>query len=250
MPLSLTVRSLITRALQSVRVQAPGEPLTPAFAATGLELVQELLDDWSTQALMVVVASRTVYPLVANQGGPTTPYTIGPGGDFDTTPADRPLRLSATLLLAGSPAIEIPLSVLTDDEYDALPIKTLASSPGTWLHYTPGVPLGTIELYPVPTTSANSLVVYADVLPTQVLTLDDVYVCPPGWLSALRLGLAEKCIGPFDVPDDIAARVSRDARQALLDVQAAQVRMTDLGLDRIWLGGAGGSYDILSDQGS
>lgn len=235
-----------------VRVIAPGEPVRAEDYQTGFELAQELIDNWNTQALTVTSVKRTVFDLTADKGGPDDPYTIGTGGDFDTDPAERPNLIRNAALLDNTNAsqpFEMFLPVITDDAYAYTAIKSLSNDFPTQLYYSPTSPLGTIILWPIPNTAANDLVLYTDLLPQQVFTLDDVYVCPSGSLGALRLGLAAKMIGSFDVPEEIAQRVERNAVKALSDFKSINAKPSDLSFDLALTNTNGGSYNIYTDQG-
>lgn len=256
MSISFTARQWITRSLISIGHLAPGEPLKAEDAETGFELAQELIDNWNTQALTVLSNKRTVYDLVAGRGGPNDPYLIGPGAtgtNFNTGTDERPLLIRTANLLNNSNPVqpfEMNLPVITDDGFAATAIKSLSTTLQTQLYYNPTVPLGSIILWPIPNTAANDLVLYTDLLPQQVFTLDDVYVCPSGAVGALRLGLAAKMLVPFAAPPEMWAKVEKEAAQALSDFKAPNAKMADLSMDVAFTPNPSGNYNIYTDQGA
>lgn len=253
MSTSVTALDLITRALLTLNVIAPGD--VPEAGPTKLvfDTLNEIIDQWNLQALTVQLISRTVYPLTALQGGPTNPYTIGPGGNFDTTPQPRPDDIvKAALLLQSSPyVVEIPLALLTDDQYAAQPIKTITSAYPSTLYYQRSVPLGQIQLWNIPNTNANSLVLYCPLYTTSFADYTTIYVLPPGYLTALRLCLADACTQYFSVPPAIAQTLPAQAWDALnwVKVANANAAMADLALDPAFTPSSHGTYVIQTDQG-
>lgn len=252
MSLSITGRDLVTRALQTLGVYAPGDVVSGTDIQVGFELLNELVDAWAIQALTILLVDRTAYDLVAGQGGPNNPYAYGPGGDFDTGTAARPPSIQdATLLLNGfTPPIEIPLAIITDDMYAAQAIKTQQSEYPQWVYYNPSVPLGQVFLWNVPSTSVNDLVLYTPTVTAAFPDLSTLYVCPPGYQKAFRLCLAEACVNAFAVPPQIAGKVTFDAAQALSDLKCSNVKMGDLSMDPGFVQHQHGTYVIQTDQGA
>lgn len=252
MSLSITGRDLVTRALQTLGVYAPGDTVSGTDIQTGFQFLNELVDSWAIQALTILLVDRTEYPLVAGQGGPSSPYTYGPGGDFDTGTKARPPSIQdANLLLNGfTPPIEIPLAIITDDMYAAQAIKTQQSEYPQWLYYNPSVPLGNIYLWNVPSTNVNALVLYTPTVTAAFPDLSTLYVCPPGYQKAFRLCLADACISSFAVPASIGQKVSVDAAQALSDLKCSNVKMGDLSMDPGFVQNQHGTYVIQTDQGA
>lgn len=251
MSVVLTRNAVVKRALQTLGVLQAGEPLDANDAQLGGELIEEMIDNWNTQRLTVLVQDRTVYDLVADKGSPTNPYTIGPGGDFDTGTAARPVAIrNATLLLnTTSPyPVEIPLAIITDDMYAANAIKTITNAQPQSLYYQTSVPLGEIQLWNVPNTAQNDLVLYTDHLTAQFAGGDVAYICPPGYAKAFRLGAAAVLTDAFGVPVDKAASMIAKAADALDDLKLQNVPMMDLAVDTGFLSDPHGTYVIQTDQ--
>jgi hypothetical protein len=254
MSTSVPALTLITRALTTLNVIAPGETPDAVSAQLVFDTLNELVDQWTLQALTVTLVTRTVYPLTAGQGGPTNPYTIGPGGNFDTTPQPRPDVIQhATLLLQQTPyVVELPLALLTDAQYAAQPIKTIGSAYPSTLYYQRTVPLGQIQLWNIPNTSVNSLVLYLPLYTTSFPDYTTYVVLPPGYQKALRLCLADACTQYFSVPPAIAQTLPAQAWEALNWVKTtnASAMMADLVLDTAYTPAKHGVYVIQTDQGA
>ena len=255
MSLTVTKLGLITRAFNELGVY--GATDTPSAPDTQLasDLLDELVDGWNIESLTTGVNVRTVYPLVSGQGGPSTPYTIGPGGDFDTGTQARPdvIRQANLLLLQNvTQPTEIPIAILTDDMYEAVQIKDLTTQLGNFLYYNRTVPLGQIQIWPVPNTNINSLVLYTDLFVGAFVSLAASYVCTPGLAKVMRLGLAKALVNSFAVPAPIAARVDRDADDAMRAFKEANANsdMADLAIDLAYTPNPRGNYNIFTDTGS
>lgn len=243
--MSTSCNSLTVAALQMIGIVGQGSALTAQDSATGLGIANRMLGSWSIQNLTIPVIDRQVFPLVANKGGTATPYTIGPGGDFNTT---RPAELLGVglLLNASTPPVEIPRGLLTEDAYQAIAIKDMPNSLFTDAYYSATYPLGQISLYPVPNTALNSLVIYRR---TPLATFADAvtsYDFPAGTEDALVANLAVRWC-PFKtmpVPPDVAAF----AKSSLGIVKRSNSTFTDMPIDPMFTGDRRGGYNIQTGQ--
>src|SRR6188472_351734 len=130
--------------------------------------------------LTIPVTAREVFPLTAGRGGPSDPYTIGPGGDFDTS---RPTSISNVGLYdTGNPQpFEIVRAFYTDDAYAAIIQKELTSTYFAGIYFQPTSTdgLATIQLWPVPSVDTTSLVLYRPMQLREFTAIDDEYDFPP-----------------------------------------------------------------------
>lgn len=250
MSITLTQRSLISSAFTTLGVTQPGEAPDADNLATAQDRLAELVDNWNTQDLTVLVVERVIYSLVANQ----QTYTIGPAAltpDFSTGTAARPMDIQGANLVqnvTGTPVF-IPLAPLTDDMYQNLPVPSQTSFQPNSYYYNATNPLGTVFLWPAPTTSVNQLALYLSLLTPQFASLDASYICPPGYAKAFRLGLAQALITDFGVPLETAAKVDQMASQALTDLKMTNVKMSDIAVDPAFAPDPRGLYNIQSDTG-
>ncbi len=102
--MSVTAQTIIDLALADIGAKAIGEATPPAESADGLVRLNQLVDSLATQPLTMPFIARLTFALTAGKGTEINPYTIGPGGNFDTA---RPTRLEgAGLILGGLPENE------------------------------------------------------------------------------------------------------------------------------------------------
>lgn len=179
----MTGRDLITGSLRLLGAVASGESLGAAEATDGLSALNDMIDGWSTEQLLIPNKVREVFALVAGQES----YTMGSGGNFNTA---RPQKIENALIqIAGTdPVLEIPVRILNQDQYAGLMIKTVQSTYPTDLYSDGAYPLTSISVWPVPNSSC-SLVLYSW-KPLSQLALDTVISLPPGYARALRYCLA------------------------------------------------------------
>ncbi|HEX2594755.1 MAG TPA: hypothetical protein VHL34_24845 [Rhizomicrobium sp.] len=246
--MSTTARSIITDAYLIPAINQVGQTLDSAQAQQGLRSLNQILGQWSLMPLTIPATAREVFPLTAGRGGPSDPYTIGPGGDFDTS---RPTSITNVGLYdtSTSEPFEITRTLYTNDAYASIVQKELTSTyfTGVYFQATFAGGLATIQLWPVPSTDSTSLVLYRPVQLREFTSLDDQYDFPPGALPALTYELAKWMAIRNGVP--WSQQLDQMAGQFLSIYQRSNTVMSDLGLDAA-LTSQAGVYNILSDSSS
>ncbi len=233
----MTARDLITRALVLTGAMAPGETLSASLADQARAVLSDLVDEWATDRLLLYTQARTVHALVAGQQD----YTLGTGGDFDQA---RPVYVDAITVVdpTASPVFEFPpLRAYSNEDWASLGLKALTSALPEGYALDAGLPLMTVSLYPVPTTTTYQVAIYTPGgMLTSVPTLDTVISVPPGLSRALRYALASELSmipGLAQAPRGDLAKV---AAMSLARFQSQQVVPTTVAVDDALLGGGGG----------
>ena len=67
---------IITRAMKDIGAVAAGEVPTADEAQDGLDMLNDMIDQWSTESMMVFYRTEMVFNTVQN----TVQYTLGPCG--------------------------------------------------------------------------------------------------------------------------------------------------------------------------
>lgn len=246
-----TALQLVTNAFETIGRYAPGQSITASDAQNGLRRLNLMMGALQLQPLTQPVNTRVELDLTANKGGPSDPYTIGDGGDFDTT---RPPALSGAgiLLVGATQNVEVPRALLTDDAWQAIQIKELAATQFTDVYYNPTYSddLGTINLWPVPSISTNKLVLYWLQPLAQFADLDTEYFLPPGCEEALEYNLARRLLTPYGVTDAATvAEVTELARLSLGTFKRGNTKLSDLATDPALVRDPAGGYNILTGTG-
>jgi len=233
----MTFNQLGTKALRTIGAIGQGVPASANDMQVAFEACNDMIDGWAAQRLTVFQTLRSLFDLVANQGGVTTPYTIGLGGDFNV-PRPTWIPNANIVVYTTTPPFEYPLAILTPDEYARTSIKDMSSAMATALYFdgkfdTSGADtgLGDIFLYPVPNGQMPlKLALY---LPRPMTGFDDIgtteYTFPPGYAEALRYQLAKRLASEFQRP--MSAETEQLAVDTFAIIQRANVPIPTLRCD-------------------
>jgi hypothetical protein len=176
MPSPIAVVDLLSSAARLAGVLADGETLTSNEYTDCLRVLNDMLEDWSTEKLSVYGAQNQSFNTVANQAS----YTIGSGGNFNT---QRPTLgiIDAYVTLGG---VDSPVEVVDQNRWNMIGLKSQGGIPEKLL-YVGDFPLGRISLWPVPSDVMPLVLTMARTL-TFPVALADTLSGPPGMMKALR----------------------------------------------------------------
>lgn len=218
-----TATDVITGAMRLLGVLASGEALAAAEGADALQALGELCETLSTERLLSGSRARTVTALVAARAS----YTIGTGQQIALA---WPNLIEAAGVLT-SDGREIPIRILTDDEYARYEYKALAGSYPTSIYfdhaYASGV--GNVSVFPVTADAGYSLVLYTPCEFSAFADLTTEYDLPKGVTRMLRYRLAVELAPEYDAPAD--ERIERRANDATAAVKRANYREEVLTID-------------------
>ncbi len=182
--------------------------------------------------------------------GRTTPYTVGPAGDFATT--FRPAKIEAAFLRqivnVGLP-VDYPLKVIqAREQYNNLALKMLVSF-SKYVFYDPAFPAGTglgnLFLYPVPNAAIYEIHITAPEILNAITSGGNVNL-PEEYFAALKFNLAKRvrqAYGKGKMPDEELNGLAYDSLDVLREANSAIPEMT---MPRTLL--RPGRYNIFSDQ--
>lgn len=205
-----TARALVESSLRLIGVLASGEAASAAEATDGLNSLNDMLDSWSNENLFIPNKVREVFPLTSAK----QTYTMGASGDFNTT---RPISIENVLVQLGSssPAVEMPMRILTKDEFANITLKGTTSTFPEACYPEGTYPLETLNVWPVPTTG-NNLVIYSAKPLANLSGLSSTISLPPGYQRMIRFNLAVE-LGPEygkAIPEAVAA-IAETAKAAI-----------------------------------
>lgn len=184
--LSVTSQQLINSALRLINVLATGETPDAAMSSDALFVLNQMLDSWQAEQLMIYTILRQEFALNSQQT-----YTMGPGGDFDVARPAKIDRLSIINLNNPAQPLELPLDYITDAQWQAIPVKLISSALPQVVYDDGAFPLRNLNYWPVPNQfpvktaiySWSALTEFADLGATQ-------YTFPPAYFKAIRYNLA------------------------------------------------------------
>lgn len=182
---TITAEDIIKAALRKLRVFQAGGTLPPEDADDCLSVLNDMLDFWSSESLMIYALTHEAFALTASQ----SMFTIGPGGDFQTT---RPESVDvASSFVRDASSNDTYLEPMTEREYRQIGLKSgsgLNSIPSR-LWYDPQYPLGRLQ-FDCPLTSGYTLHL-ASLKPfDQFPDLTTEVSLPAGYRQALVYNLA------------------------------------------------------------
>lgn len=189
-------------------ILASGETPTADEANDGLKSLNDILENWSLEALSVWQTDNFTGTLKPGQAT----YTIGPGGDFNTV---RPIRIGLSYSTVNGADFQMTEWGL--EEYNAVAVKNIGGIAQRFV-YLNEYPLGQLILYPVPAVASTASFA-VDRLLTFPLTLASVLSFPPGYEKALRYTLAtnlapEYGVNPPPAVASIAVSSKADLKRA------------------------------------
>lgn len=242
--LAITGRSLVTSALKLIGVLAAGETATSEDAVDGLSILNEMIDNWGNQRLAVPSTSRTLYSLTTAQS-----YTIGLGGTWNQAWPNW-IERAGIIVTAGSVVLELPVRIVTVDQWGAIPIKAQTGAWPTLLYYDHAYAsgLGTVNVWPKPDgTQSLQIALYMPAVLSQFASLDTAYAFAPGYAKALRYNLALELAPAFGAQvDPIVGAMAQESKG---DLKRANIRLYDLsvGQTAAITGQWRGPYNIWND---
>ena len=192
-----TARDLIKGALRLIGAIGPGETPTAEEQADALSALNDMLDSWSNERLVIHQRVRELVSLEASKAA----YTLGPTGDLQTT---RPTVIDqASIIFGGGAPFEYPLDIANDEQWARIPDKDRAGARPRTLHPEGSFPLETVRVHPVPSEAAT-LVLYSQKPLTNFATASTKVELPPGYKKALRYGLAIELAPEYGKSVDIS----------------------------------------------
>lgn len=248
----MTVRDLIATAFRRLGIVARGQPMSADDAAIGLNCLNAMLDAWGLDGLMVYVIDRQTFALVSN----TQSYTLGPGGTWNTTPlygagCPRPVQIEEAYWIDPGTLQELPVSVFEEASYQSQQVVGVTGQQVLELNYTPSFPLGTVYVWPRPTTVAT-MVLYLWKPFNTANALTDTVSFPQGYQIALEDNLTVELSKEFPGSLEANPAIVAGAIANKANLKVANVRVPLLVSDAANItgrAGAGGSYyDFLAGR--
>lgn len=213
-----TAGDLIKGSLRLLGAIATGETPASAELADGLVTLNDMLESWSTENLIVYYKPREEFTLTANDGA----YTIGSGGDFDTS---RPLEIIKASIedQSQSPTLEIPIQVITLEQWARIAQKDMTATHPQKIYLDDNFASGlaTIQLWPVP-TAANKLVLYSRKPLTAFASTATTVTLPPGYSRALKYNLAIDLAAEYSM--EPPASVVAIAERSLANIKRRNIK--------------------------
>lgn len=233
---SVTARRLIYDAYRALGVLRPGQQTSPEGHEDAFGLLNDMVDSWNTESLMIPALQRSVYPLTAGVGS----YTLGPGG---TLSGDRPQRVMSAALVACDCGCGC-----ADGDCRQLALRSTwhDCSPKCGIAIDNACPDVHVRIHPAP-SEGQSLALQSWATLSGFADLDTQYGFPPGYALALRWGLAVQLSPAALIMMKIPNNLLQVIEQRAIDAKAAVKSFNSSPPPELETS-SGGHYDFCSDS--
>lgn len=177
---SVTRDDIIASALRIIGAIAPGETPTTAMYTSGSQALNMIVKAWQADGMPVWVMSQYTLTLV----DATNSYSITP----------KLLKVISAFNRNTSTNIDIPMRVVSQDEYNRLGNKSTAGNPiQIWAQ--PLLDTTTVKVYPTPTAveaAANTILITYQKQFSDMDSSSDTLEFPQEWFDAIKFALANR----------------------------------------------------------
>lgn len=201
-----TARDLIKASYRKISILGQGSTLTAEEANDAFSELNAMLAQFSTQGALIYTETKETFSLTG-----AASYTIGSGGDFNTSLPKNIIAAYATYS-----GLDYPLSIIDRNEYSFIADKDLTGTPYK-LYFDSNYPLGTIYLWPL-NYSSTTLTLLSEKPLTSFTTLDTVFAMPPEYETMLVHNLAVRMAPEYE--REASPTVKRIARESLDHIKA------------------------------
>ena len=234
-----TARDLVEASLREIGVLAGGEAAASADASDGLSALNRLIDSWSNERLTLYTTTRTTWTITAN----TQSYLVGTSQVVNVS---RPTHVDEVRFVDTSldPDTEFPISELTVEAYASWSQKASTATYPTNYYYNPTYASATISLFPIPTSTTLTGVLYAPAVLGTLASLSTSVSFPPGYERFLIKNLAIELLPSYErQPNPMLVEQARESKTNIKRMNE-RFRLRDLAFPMDALISANAGYDI------
>ena len=228
----MVTADLVRATLRLIGAISSSETPNADESSDALEALNLMLGSWGASRFLSASTGKVTKTMTG-----ATSYTIGTGGDINTT---RPTALYVVTYTTGG--IDYNVEVIDYSDYQKIGLKTVSGTIPDFIALKPDNPLSTIYLYPIPTTGTLTL---DSVRPATDLTLADDLPYPPEWIRALKFNLAVELSPEFGFT--ISPELAVLAKESKEIVMRSMVTVPKARFDPLLYSNRGGGNRILSD---
>lgn len=221
---TVSALTIITDALEDLRVILDGASPTAGDITKGLRKINFILKKWAVKGALLWCRDTIQVPLVNGQ----FKYTVGPGADVNSY---RPLRGFDTSFIRQTCGVttlnDIPMTLLSRKEYMQMSQKGVLGTPNSW-YYDPQMAQSPFQaydphadawgwLYVWTAPSDNTQTFFFDVQrPIQDVTQQtDLIDIPIEWYDTMSLTCKDAMADAFEVPEQRLLRIRKEAKEAV-----------------------------------
>ena len=207
--MATTARDQINGALRLIGMLAEGESPSAATSQDALTALNQMIDSWNTERLLVFSTQDQVFTWTPNQ----IHRTLGPTGNFV---GNRPILLDdSTYFKDPTNGISFGIKIINQQQYDGIAVKTVTSTYPQVMWINMDYPDIDMYVYPVPTKALEWHFISVTEL-DQPADLSTNLAFPPGYLRCFKYNLACEIANEFGVePPQTVARIAMTSKRNL-----------------------------------
>lgn len=202
---SINARFLVNFALKQLRVKTAGEDVSAEDMSDGIESLNMMLKSWQTSGPNLFRKTVGSLTLTAN----TASYSL-------------PLAYRVISARFRQNSRDLPMEVLTDEEYQDMPLKTTTGIPTTY-YFDPQIGGGTLYIWPVLAAVSDETIQYTYQRRFEDIDSPDNDIdIPQEWIETVGYNLAARMLSGYGHLDpslrndirDMATSLLKDAKDA------------------------------------
>ena len=203
---SITRDDIITGALRLCGAVAMGETPTTAQVTESAQTLNMLVKAWNADGMALWALKEYTLDLTLS----AQTYNVGLG---QTVNINKPLKITQAILHDTQTNVDIPMRIITRDEYNRLGNKTTTGQP-IQIYYEPLRDYGILHVYPPANSAAVS---YKQIKFTYMRPFEDFDAStdepdfPQEWFDALKYGLASRLAGEYGISMDDRKQLQQEA---------------------------------------
>lgn len=222
--LAIAAQNIINSALRLIVALQSGEVPSAAESNDALFVLNQMIDSWNAERLMIFVIQREVFSLVSNQ----QTYTMGPGGQFNTARPAKIDRISVINFYNPPQPPELPLDYINQQEWQNIPVKNILSALPQVVWDDQAFPLRNLNYWPIPNQTPLQTAIYDWVALSYFPNLTNQFIFPPGYVEAIRFNLAVRLAaewrGATPAPPTVVA-LADESKQRIESINAPIVEI-------------------------
>jgi len=204
-----TAGEQINAALRLIGQLAEGEDPTPQASQDALTALNQMIDSWNTERLMIFNTQDQVFTWPAG----VLTQSVGPSGTFV---GNRPVMIDdSTYYLDPGTNVSFGIKFINQQQYDGIAVKTVTSTYPQVCWINMEYPNLTMTVYPKPTQDLEWHIISVDEL-NKPASLSTQILFPPGYLRAFKYNLACEIAAEFGVePPPTVQRIAMASKRTL-----------------------------------
>src|SRR5712664_106014 len=259
-PVQRSAQQFIQSGLRLVGSLRSGQNLSAAELTDSLQVLQDMVDAWSAERLMIYTVPYTTLDqngVALTLSAGKQKYTLGNVNGNENLLLPRPPKIdraSIVINASASTPIEKPMEMYDDVRWQSIPNKSTQSLYPEVCYVEPTVD-GTdwlLYFWPIP-TQVSPVVLYPWAALNQFPNLQAKFFFPPAYIRAIRFNLAVDLAAEF--PCDmqklqLVMKIADQAKNVIKSLNLASVAMKEAVCDAAIVGASGSRGNIYSGSAS